>query len=154
MGNSKKMIDKLKIALDVLSEAARADKQNAAVLWQAAYILLSRATKEIDQGQSESQPGEQAPLPLWAEFDYKDKSGLRTHRTIQVLALRDGHDVKRNERLPQDDRYGYLLTGYCTLRDQVRAFRSSGISNLHTFTHLVAPQPAKDLTATSEDLAA
>lgn len=125
------------IALRALIKAAKANPENAAVLWQAARILLhSPAAKQITPAVSSGDENEfeQSFPALKAEFDYLDDNGLCSHRTVWVLAVTDGRDIKRNSHLPVADRYGYLLTGYCTLRKQIRSFRSSRITNLRTFT--------------------
>lgn len=128
--------------LRTLIAAAKAQPHNAATLWQAARIILNAPAsdlrlKETEPTEAKSTNQVTADVkvaPLKAEFDYNDENGLLSHRTVYVMALTDGRDVKRNEHLPVADRYGYLLTGYCTLRKQIRSFRSSRISNLRTFT--------------------
>lgn len=137
------------IALRALIKAAKAQPENAALLWQAARILLnSPAAKQItpalpgkDRESEENAEFEQSFPALKAEFDYLDDNGLCSHRTVWVLAVTDGRDIKRNVNLPVADRYGYLLTGYCTLRKQIRSFRSSRISNLRTFTEGAPREP-------------
>ena len=138
-------------ALKVLIAASKAQPDHAPALWQAARILMnapvqpSKASNIVPINQDTTD--ESADLeemdykPLRAEFDYADENGLHTHRTIYLLAMTDGRDIKRNGHLPVADRYGYLLTGYCTLRKQIRSFRSSRISNLRTFVEGVPRQP-------------
>ncbi len=136
------------VALKVLIEAAKMQPHFAPTLWQAAKVLLrfpvpdrglSRPLHGKEQPVSEEKYGEkthnnQEFLPLRAEFDYIDENGLVTHRTVWVMAFTDGRNIKRNNKVALADRYGYLVTGYCTLRDQIRSFRSSRISNFRTFT--------------------
>ncbi len=135
------------IALRILIATAKAQPQNAPALWQAARLVLNgpvanlkpkAASLEKAETQS-AKPADETKTPadfpaLQAEFDYLDENGLHTHRTVYMMALTDGRNVKRNVKMPVADRYGYLLTGYCTLRKQIRSFRSSRISNLRTFT--------------------
>jgi hypothetical protein len=134
--------------LKTLIAAAKAHPEEAATLWHAARIILNtpvtaKQIKVIEELQNETPEKaknqidpkpEQEYLPLKAEFDYEDENGLGSHRTIILLAFHDGRDIKRNERLPVADRYGYLLVGYCTLSNEIRSFRSSRVSNLRTFT--------------------
>ena len=131
------------IALKVLIAASKAQPDHAPALWQAARILMNAPSQiqkavvglphEAEGKAHTGSPEETQYQPLRAEFDYADENGLCTHRTIYVLALTDGRDVKRNSHVPVADRYGYLLTGYCTMRKRIRSFRSSRISNLRTF---------------------
>jgi hypothetical protein len=130
------------VALRVLIAAAKAQPHNAPALWQAARLVLNgpvanlktdgSETKSKKENDAETKKASDFPT-LQAEFDYLDENGLHTHRTIYVMGLTDGRDIKRNSHLPVADRYGYLLTGYCTLRKQIRSFRSSRISHLRTF---------------------
>ncbi len=135
------------IALRVLIAAAKAQPHNAPALWQAARLILngpvaslkslkpaekSQPSAHNDNGNS-SKKASDFPV-LQAEFDYQDEFGLHSHRTIYVTAMVDARDLKTNSYLPPADRFGYLLTGYCTMRKQIRSFRSSRISNLRTFT--------------------
>lgn len=143
------------IALKVILAQAKAEPENAPALWKAARILLnvSAETKAVIAQEKKSKELNSNPNPtqyapdgshistLKAEFDYLDENGLYTHRTVFVQEITDGRDVKRNQNLPVADRYGYLLTGYCTLRQQTRSFRSSRISNLRTFTLGESRQP-------------
>jgi hypothetical protein len=145
MSNS---IEENAIALKVLVAAAKAHPAEAASMWHAARVILNtpvtaKQLKVIEDKQTEAEVTEKKRnetknepelLPLKAEFDYEDENGLGSHRTIVLLAMHDGRDIKRNVRLPVADRYGYLLVGYCTLTDEIRSFRSSRISNLRTFT--------------------
>jgi hypothetical protein len=141
-------MEDIAVALRVLIAAAKTSPENAGVMWQAARLLLNSPAArqvvkmaenfknpryELSSEQDEAEP-ELNFGPVKAEFDYLDENGLHTHRTVYVIALTDGRDIKRNEHLPVADRYGYLLTGYCTLRKQIRSFRSSRLSNLRTFT--------------------
>lgn len=154
-------MDENAIALKVILAQAKAEPENAPALWKAARILLnvSAETKALiaqeKKAELEKKSKELNPNPnptqyapdgshistLKAEFDYLDENGLYTHRTVFVQEITDGRDVKRNQNLPAADRYGYLLTGYCTLRQQTRSFRSSRISNLRTFTLGESRQP-------------
>lgn len=135
-------IDNTAIALKVLLATAKTQPDKAPALWQAARILLnapsaSEIKAEIEPVKNKVAQTEEEKLKafpaLKAEFDYVDESGLCSHRTVWIMAFVDGRDVKRNGHLPVADRYGYLLTGYCTLRKQIRSFRSSRIRNLRTF---------------------
>lgn len=141
-------MEDIAVALRVLIAAAKTSPDNAGVMWQAARLLLNSPAarqvikladdfknprSEINLERDETEPDLNFG-PVKAEFDYLDENDLHTHRTVYVMALIDGRDIKRNEHLPPADRYGYLLTGYCTLRKQIRSFRSSRISNLRTFT--------------------
>jgi hypothetical protein len=136
------------IALKVLLAQAKHEPHNAPALWKAARILLNTpahvaatlaAEYAAQEEKKKTNPATEKPavpgefLPIKAEFDYLDENGLQTHRTIFVMGFTDGRDIKRNTDAPTADRYGYLLTGYCTLRKQIRSFRSSRISNLRTF---------------------
>ena len=148
-------MEDIAVALRVLIAAAKTQPENAPALWHAARLLLnSPASHQIAKlASSYKNPeagekpanNEQIPgisfSPVKAEFDYLDENGLHTHRTVYVMALTDGRDIKRNSHLPVADRYGYLLTGYCTLRKQIRSFRSSRISNQRTFTEGEPLQP-------------
>ncbi|MDB5081477.1 MAG: hypothetical protein JWP00_3401 [Chloroflexi bacterium] len=141
-------MEDIAVALRVLIAAAKTSPENADVMWQAARLLLNSpaARQVVKMAEEFKNPKNETSLtpaepemvlnfgPVKAEFDYLDETGLYTHRTVYVMALIDGRDIKRNENLPPADRYGYLLTGYCTLRKQIRSFRSSRISNLRTFT--------------------
>jgi len=147
--------------LKVLLAIAKVQPEKAPMLWQAARIVmnmpaskmpkeaaysdsieLETKTKSSENALNENQKKpETAFLPLQAEFDYEDENGLHTHRTVILIAMTDGRDIKRNRAVPIADRYGYLLTGYCTLRKQIRSFRSSRISNLRTFTEGEAKEP-------------
>jgi predicted DNA-binding transcriptional regulator YafY len=148
-------MDENAIALKVLLAQAKVEPENAPALWKAARILLNTSSetkaalnqqKKVQEKQEKKQAFKADNLPdsavssLKAEFDYLDENGLYTHRTIYVQDVTDGRDVKRNQNVPVADRYGYLLTGYCTLRKQIRSFRSSRISNLRTFVHGEARQ--------------
>lgn len=151
--------------LKVLLAIAKVQPEKAPMLWQAARIVMnmpaSKMPKDTAQtgeieletktkagtkssqdsaGENQKNP-ETAFLPLQAEFDYEDENGLHSHRTVILIAMTDGRDIKRNRVVPIADRYGYLLTGYCTLRKQIRSFRSSRISNLRTFTEGEAKEP-------------
>ncbi len=142
------------IALRVLIAASKAQPDQAAALWQAARILLNSpaqvqkamvgipTTADQENNDNNDKLADKPEYkPLRAEFDYADENGLFTHRTIYLLAMTDGRDIKRNAHLPVADRYGYLLTGYCTLRNRVRSFRASRISNLRTFIEGEPRQP-------------
>ncbi len=142
------------VALRVLIAAAKDQPHNAPTLWQAARMILNhpvalasaltaahRPASEGGDGLSHPAKTEQDISALKAEFDYADENGLHSHRTVILMALTDGRDVKRNTNVPVADRYGYLLTGYCTLRKQIRSFRSSRISNLRTFIEGSPEQP-------------
>ncbi|HEX2911961.1 MAG TPA: hypothetical protein VH186_14230 [Chloroflexia bacterium] len=138
----KDTIEEKAVAIRVLIEAAKIHPESAATLWQAARLLLnSTGSGHLDAlaAPAHLQPAKagEAEIPaiptLKAEFDYVDENGLHSHRTVYVMGLTDGRDIKRNTHVPVADRYGYLLTGYCTLRKQIRSFRSSRISNLRTF---------------------
>ena len=113
-------------AVDVLRRAAAVQPENAFAFEQAAVLLEHAPIQAVANATPVS--------PLLAEFDYVDSAGQQSHRSITVVGLTDGKDVKRNINLPPADRYGYLLTGYCTARKGIRSFRSSGISNLRTGT--------------------
>ena len=131
-------MDEKAIALRVLIAAAKAQPENAPALWKAARMVLNGPVAKLNIDSELNKTGEEAGNsvsfpPMKAEFDYLDENGLHTHRTIYVIAMTDGRDVKKNSNVPVADRYGYLLTGYCTLRKQIRSFRSSRISNLRTF---------------------
>jgi predicted DNA-binding transcriptional regulator YafY len=143
------------IALKVLLAVAKAHPEQASAMWQAARILLKTPVSEQElavvapevlnkerKAQEIIDSLAEGEFPaLRAEFDYADENGLHSHRTILVMGLTDGRDVKRNSHLPPADRYGYLLTGYCTLRNQIRSFRSSRISNLRTFIDGTSHEP-------------
>ncbi len=148
-------MEDIAVALRVLIAAAKTQPENAGVMWQAARMLLNTpAAREVvklaenfKNPKYETNPAQDETehdlnfAPVKAEFDYLDENGLHTHRTVYLIALTDGRDIKRNEHLPVADRYGYLLTGYCTLRKQIRSFRSSRLSNLRTFTEGQPQQP-------------
>ena len=72
---------------------------------------------------------------------------------VFIHAFTDGRDIKRNTHLPVADRYGYLLTGYCTLRQQIRSFRSSRISNFRTFIEGAPLQPNRQWRPKVEQMA-
>lgn len=162
-------MEDIAVALRVLIAAAKTQPENAGTLWQAARMLLNTpAAREVvklaadfknRKAEDEPTPAETDAEPdfnfepVKAEFDYLDENGLHTHRTIYVIALTDGRDIKRNEHLPLADRYGYLLTGYCTLRKQIRSFRSSRLSNLRTFTEGAPLQPNRQWKPDTMDLA-
>ena len=162
-------MEDIAVALRVLIAAAKTQPENAGVLWQAARMLLNTpAAREVvklaedfkkpkAEETQEAGDADTAPdfnfEPVKAEFDYLDENGLHTHRTIYVIALTDGRDIKRNEHLPVADRYGYLLTGYCTLRKQIRSFRSSRISSLRTFTEGQPLQPNRQWKPQTMELA-
>ena len=148
-------MEEIAVALRVLIAAAKTQPENAGVMWQVARMLLNTpaAREVVKLAEDFKNPKYEVEHihnetdyepnfgPVKAEFDYLDENGLHTHRTIYVMALTDGRDIKRNEHLPVADRYGYLLTGYCTLRKQIRSFRSSRLSNLRTFTEGQPHQP-------------
>lgn len=138
------------IAMKVLQGAAASQPQNAPILWQAARLLA--ANPEAGAPKVGSKRG-YTVLPMQAEFDYVDDNGLHSHRTVFLLALTDGKDVKRNIAQTPADRYGYLLTGYCTLRKDIRSFRSSRITNLRTFTTGMPVQPNKQWWPEEEKVA-
>ncbi len=161
------------IALRVLISAARQQPENAPAMWQAARILLNSSTRtqpsikkavsyqvknddyvvqDFDEPDDSSQTEPEIPC-LKAEFDYADENGLHSHRTIYVIALADGRAVKRNSHLPLADRYGYLLTGYCSLRKQIRSFRSSRINNLRTFIEGEPLEPNRQWKLQNEQVA-
>lgn len=147
------------VALKVLVAAAKAQPENAPALWQAARILLKRPVSKDQFSSIEPEPKEnesaaEKEFPaIRAEFDYADENGLHSHRTVWVLAFTDGRDIKRNTHLPVADRYGYLLTGYCTLRQQIRSFRSSRISNFRTFIEGAPLQPNRQWRPKVEQMA-
>ncbi len=145
------------IALRVLIEVAKSQPDKAPALWQAARILLNAplVRKQSDIAKTESNNQENKPefLPLRAEFDYADENGLHSHRTVWVMSFTDGRDIKRNKAVPVADRYGYLLTGYCTLRQQIRSFRSSRISNFRTFTEGSSLEPNRQWRPRTEQMA-
>lgn len=147
------------VALKVLIAAAKAQPDKAPALWQAARILLKTPiTKDqfavIAPEEEKTEKKTQNDFPaIRAEFDYADENGLCSHRTVWVLAFTDGRDIKRNSHLPIADRYGYLLTGYCTLRQQIRSFRSSRISNFRTFIEGEPHQPNRQWRPKIEQVA-
>jgi hypothetical protein len=160
-------MEDIAVALRVLIAAAKTNPENAGVMWQAARALLNTpAAREVVKLAEEfKNPKNEEALPdtgsemdynftpVKAEFDYLDENGLHTHRTVYVMALTDGRDIKRNETVPLAERYGYLLTGYCTLRKQIRSFRSSRLSNLRTFTEGQPLQPNRQWRPQTLELA-
>ena len=85
--------------------------------------VFSLKTPLLSEGRSNLQVAATDLLKLRVKvYAEGGENGLHTHRTVYVMALTDGRDIKRNEHLPVADRYGYLLTGYCTLRKQIRSF--------------------------------
>src|SRR6476469_1659309 len=111
-------MDEKAIALRILIAAAKAQPENASALWKAARMVLNGPVAKLSIDPELNRTGEAGDTvsfpPMKAEFDYLDENGLHTHRTIYVMALTDGRDIKRNETVPLAERYGYLLTGYCT----------------------------------------
>lgn len=164
-------MEDIAVALRVLIAAAKTNPESAGTMWKAARALLNtpaarevvRLAEEFKNPKAEGalpEPGGSIEIetgydfsPVKAEFDYLDENGLHTHRTVFVMALTDGRDIKRNENVPPAERYGYLLTGYCTLRNQIRSFRSSRLSNLHTFTEGQPLQPNRQWRPQTLELA-
>jgi len=161
-------MEDIAVALRVLIAAAKTNPESAGVMWKAARALLNTpAAREIvklaedfkaKNPAEETMPETDSEMdysftPVKAEFDYLDENGLHTHRTVYVMALTDGRDIKRNETVPPAERYGYLLTGYCTLRKQIRSFRSSRLSNLRTFTEGHPLQPNRQWKPQTLELA-